>query len=54
MVTDPGLSLILVTEFVEIRRRANGVVLLLSNKCWITITSDDNQIKSQIDRERPL
>ena len=54
MVTDPGLSLILVTESVRIRRRANGVALPLSNKCCITITSNDNQIKSQIDRKRPL
>ena len=54
MVTDPGLSLILVTESVRIRRRANGVALPLSNTCCITITSNDNQIKSQIDRERPL
>ena len=36
MVTDPGLSLILVTESVRIRRRANGVVLPLSNECCIT------------------
>ena len=54
MVTDLGLSLILVTESVRIRRRANGVALPLSNTCCITITSNDNQIKSQIDRERPL
>ena len=36
METDPGLSLILVTESVRIRRRANGVVLPLSNECCIT------------------